>query len=277
MLKTNVSFNYIITVHNKEDLIRDVMIGVIHSAGLNSTIYPVLDGCTDSSESIIDDISRLYPKVKIVKLFADDVHELRSINIGLMHSNQNGEGYNIILQDDVILEDKKMESKCIHLYSQFNQLGILSFRHGGNISRKGIHYPKYSPLIDYIQNQCGHNVNPSTMLKTGSFTFREVAIKSPICIPFKIIREQGIPNELYAPWDDLGYCYRISNAGYCNGVLALNFVSDVDWGSTRAKKQKISIFEVACNNMDKFTYFHPDIPPLDSLKYDNKIHQIFSA
>lgn len=277
MSAKSTSFNYIITIHNKEKLIRDVMLGVINSAGKNSSIYPVLDGCTDLSEYIIDDLIKTYPAVKIIKLYADDVHELKSINIGLNHSSQIGVGYNIILQDDVILADSDLEMKCIHLYRTFPELGMLSFRHGGNLSREQI-YLDYVliPYDDFIQSQWGHFPYNKPILKTGYFTFKEIVIKSPICIPFKIIRELGNPDEIYAPWDDIAYSYSVSAAGYRNGILAIKYYSEVDWGTTRTKNQKLDPGVVMYRNLVTFRLRYPNIPPLDCIKYDNKKHQIFS-
>ena len=51
-----VSFNYIITVHNREDLIEKVLTSILLCSGQNSHIYAVLDGCTDRSEAIIDEL-----------------------------------------------------------------------------------------------------------------------------------------------------------------------------------------------------------------------------
>lgn len=278
MSAQNIFFNYIITIHNKENLIRDVILNVLKSAGPNSCIYPVLDGCSDSSEAVIDDLIRLNPSFKIVKLFADDVHELKSINIGLNAASQVGEGYNIVLQDDVLLQDPDLEQRCILLYSLFDKLGLVSFRHGANISRELIQQTMIiEPWEDYIQSECGHYPDPVSMLKTGSFIFKEVVIKSPLCIPFKVIREAGKPDEAFAPWDDAAYCYRVSTAGFANGVFAVNFRSDVAWGTTRNKRQKLQVEEVMLRNLNLFRNQNPVLLPLDKEKYNNRRYVIFNT
>lgn len=260
-----------ITIHNKERLIRNVIFNVINIAGINSHIYPIFDGCTDLSEAIVDEVIQSYPKVKITKLYASDVHELKTINVGLTQSDQTGEGFNIILQDDVFLKDKDLEIKCINLYKKFAELGIVSFRHGGNISRQLLQYSScLNPLEDYIQSECGHYPNPESMLKLGYFTFKEAVIKSPICIPFQVIREIGPPDESYAPWDDLAYAYKVSAAGYSNGIYALDFQSDVGWGTTRNKNQAIQVEEVQSKNLNLFRLHYPDLPPLDRNKYSGQ-------
>lgn len=275
MKDQDIQFNYIITIHNKEYLIEQVMLGVINSAGMNSHIYPVLDGCKDHSEDVIDEVIKHFPSVKITKLYATDVHELKTINIGLNCASQQGDGYNIILQDDVLLLDADLEKKCIRLYQQFEQLGMVSFRHGGNISRQLL-YEEHSlnPLQDYIQTACGHFPDPEYHLPLGSFVFREAVIKSPICVPFKIIRELGPPDERYAPWDDIAYAYTVSSAGYANGVYAINFRSDVAWGTTRNKQQQFEVEHVQSKNLANFRKLHPSMPSLNQLKYHNKIYSM---
>lgn len=268
-------FNYIITVHNKESLIRAVLMSVINCAGEHSCIYPVLDGCTDGSEQIIDDIIQANPEFKIVKLYADDVHELKSINVALNYSDQQGAGFNIVLQDDVLLQDPNLEMKCIFLYQSFPKLGLLSFRHGGNISRTAGNYSSVADILeDYVQSEFGHYPKPKSMLTKDSFIFKEVIMKSPICIPFHIVREIGTPEEIYAPWDDVAYCYKVSRAGYANGVFAINFRSDVSWGTTRHKQQKYQVEKVQERNLFTFRTQYPDLEPLDLKKYNNVIYTI---
>jgi len=277
MAKQNIRFNYIVTIHNKQNLIRGVILGILNLAGPNSHIYLILDGFNPSSESIVDELIKSHPTIKMHKLFANKVYELKAINIGLNMSYKTGAQYNIILQDDIILSDKNLEKKCITLYLDFPQLGIVSFRHGANLSRD-LYYDEHSstfPLTDYIQNQCGHYPNPRQTLKTGFFTFKEVAIKGPICIPSKIITEMGIPDERYAPWDDMAYCYHVSNAGYSNGVLAISFLSDESWAATKIKKQNLNSEQVMIENIKLLRSQYPTLPPLDTKKYSGKQYQIF--
>src|SRR5947208_3780892 len=45
-------FDYVITIHNKEELLERVLEGVARCAGPGARVIPVLDGCSDGSESI---------------------------------------------------------------------------------------------------------------------------------------------------------------------------------------------------------------------------------
>lgn len=249
-----MNFNYFITIHNKESLISEVLKNVIRCAkSEGSIIYPILDGCTDNSEIIINDLILAYPRIKIVKLYENDVHELKTINRGLRSSNQYGSGFNIILQDDVLILEENLEEIIESVYNKFPSLGVVSFRHGSNLKRNILGKPQFSNAQNrYIETIFGHRPQFFNHLKEGEFIYREIAIKSPICIPFYVVRDVGIPDEEFAPWDDMEYCYRVLKFGYNNGVLGVAFKSEVNWGTTRGKKQKTAISEVQTRNYQKF-------------------------
>jgi len=229
-------FNYIITIHNKEDLIENVLNSVINCCHDNSYIYPVLDGCTDDSENIIDGIISMNQNISITKIKINDVHEILSINEGLRNSNQSIEGYNIILQDDVVLKDYSLEEKISQLYKNVgNQLGYLSFRLGANLKDDILDNADSLLFKDLIESAYGHGINNTKILLPGMFAFRSIAIKSPVCIPTRIIKEFGLLDEKLAPCfhDDTEYCLRLLKNGYKNGVFAIKYESDLDWGGTR--------------------------------------------
>lgn len=230
-------FNYIITIHNKENLIEEVINSILKCTNDNSFIYPVLDGCTDKSEEIIDRIILENPNSSINKIKLNDVHEILSINAGLKASDQLVEGYNIILQDDVILKDIDIEYKICQLYKKIgSQLGYVSFRLGANI-KNDILNDDSSLFVDYIESAYGHGIAEAQVLLPGQFAFRDIAIKSPVCIPTRIITEFGLLDENLAPCfhDDTEYSIRLLKNGFKNGVFCLDYESELEWGGTREK------------------------------------------
>lgn len=231
-------FNYIITIHNKEELIEKVINSIIKCSHKNSFIYPVLDGCTDKSEEIIDEIILNNPHVQISKIIMNDVHEILSINAGLSISNQKVEGYNIILQDDVILKDYNLENKVDQLYKRIGvKLGYTSFRLGANLKQDFISNDESSLFVNFVESAYGHAISNTDVLLPGQFAFRNIAIKSPVCIPTSIINKFGLLDEKLAPCfhDDTEYSLRLIRNGYKNGVFVLDYESDLDWGGTREK------------------------------------------
>jgi GT2 family glycosyltransferase len=254
LMERNNKFNYIVTIHNKEDLISDVLLGILKCASMNSNICLVIDGCTDKTEEIIDEVIVQNESRNIIKVYTDDVHELKAINAALRVLNQDGDGFNIILQDDVVLKEYTLESKISSLYEWAgDKLGIVSFRHGANLARFLLkkNFPVL-PLQDYIESINGHLMANPNPLCLGEFIYKEIAIKSPICIPFYIVRNVGLPDEDFAPWDDINYCYQALLKGYNNGVFGIDFTSKVEWGTMRNKQQTIAHDAIIQRNLRLF-------------------------
>jgi len=232
----SLRFNYIITIHNKEDLIEQVIMCVLMCCRDHSHIYPVLDGCTDRTEEIIDNIINTFSGMPITKVHTPDVHETLSINAGLRAANQEGDGYNIVLQDDVLLADFMLEKKVTALYEWAGpRLGYVSFRLGANFTRDAATSSAAVPYTDYVENAYGHGIQQAEMLLPGYIAYRTVPIKSPVCIPFKLVRSVGMFEKHLAPYghDDPEYAIRLVKAGYRNAVFAVRFYSDIEWGGTR--------------------------------------------
>lgn len=232
-------FNYILTIHNKEALIRQVLTGVLLSSGKNSHIYAVLDGCSDGTERIIDELTGYYAGVNLTKVYTPDVHELLSINAGLRAAQKDGRqwgnGFNIILQDDVVLADRELENKVHKLYEWGGEkLGYVSFRLGSNLGSDAADEAPHLPLVDEIESAYGAGITTEVLLP-GRFAQRTVPIKSPVCLPCRIVNDLGMFAEDLASYayDDVDLAIRTAMAGYMNGVFGLRFYSDVRWGSTR--------------------------------------------
>jgi glycosyltransferase involved in cell wall biosynthesis len=235
-------FNYIITIHNKEDLIEDVLNAVIKCCNVNSFIYPVLDGCTDRSEEIIDKVIKETSSVKIIKINTPDVHETKSINAGLLNSDQSAHGYNVILQDDVIINDFKIEEKIEHLYNWSKKpLGMISFRMAANFKENWLTNKESAPFKNFVENIYGHGAPENKLILPGQFNYRAFPFKSPICIPCEIVNRFGFFEEKLSPhtYDDLEYSLRLIKAGFRNGVFAVQFRSEKEWGGTRRIHQNV--------------------------------------
>ncbi len=226
-------FNYIITIHNKEDLIEKVLNGVLACCGNNSFIYPVLDGCSDKSEEIIDLISQ-NAKTTVTKVYQSDVHEILSLNSGLRAASQNGLGFNILLQDDVILNEPDLEKNVINIYDTigYSKIGVLAFRHGVNLSLdfENREIKEENLIENYFSSGYTKSIlSPSHLVK------RMVGVRSPECISFNVINQVGFFDEKLAPYtyDNHDFSIRCLMNGYENYVYALEFNSEVKWGGMR--------------------------------------------
>ena len=234
-------FNYIITIHNKESILADTLAGVGASCGPSSRIYPVLDGCTDRSEAIVDEFAASSGH-DVRKLYAPDVHMLRSVNTGL---REISEGFVIVMQDDMILQEPALESKLLKIYTEFGpKLGVVSLRLAANIEQlslvRQLRWKSSAPMaheFDYIRSADDHE-RDCPVVEFEKLYLRMAAINGPNCIPESVFRDVGLFDENMAPYgyDDPEYCLRAMKAGYQNGLFPLHFRSDLEWGGTRQDK-----------------------------------------
>lgn len=230
-------FNYIITIHNKEKILERTLAGVETCCSESSIIYPVLDGCTDRSEEIVQEFIQR-TKIKVIVTKTNDVHELKSINAAL---RQIRKGFTICLQDDIILQEPDLEIKVENLYSKIPSLGNVSFCRAANLRRtpflKQLKQSGFKSLIEECDLvKAIHDFCPNAKdVDYEKFVFRMIAIKSPICISESVMKKVGIYDENLAPYgyDDHEYCLRILRAGFNNGFYPLRFISEPEWGGTR--------------------------------------------
>lgn len=232
------SFNYIVPIFNKEDVLANTLAGIAAGCSRNACIYAVLDGCTDGSEAIVDEFSR-QSNLDVRKLFMPNVHMLRSVNAALRKVH---EGFTIVMQDDIVLKEPDLEKKVLDLYDRMgSRLGVVSFRLAANIRRAGLRTQiaqrQIKPMIeecDYIQGPDDHQACVPVG-KYDHFYPRMVGINGPNCIPETVLRSVGVFDERLAPfgYDDPDYCIRAIHAGFQNGLYPLRYQSELSWGGTR--------------------------------------------
>ncbi len=231
-------FNYIITIHNKENILEKTLLGVDACCSEGSVIYPVLDGCTDKSEEIINSFVKK-TKRKVIIIKTPDVHEIKSINAAL---RQIKEGFTICLQDDVILQEPDLEKKITRLYQKEGpRLGVVSFCRAANLRKtsllRQIKQSGFKPLVEEcdlikVKNDPCYG---GQIIEYDKLVYRMVAIKSPVCISETVLKKVGILDENMAPYgkDDHEYCMRCLKTDFKNALFPLHFTSKLEWGGTR--------------------------------------------
>jgi len=233
-------FNYIVPIFNKEDVLPETLEGIERCAGPDSRIVLVVDGCTDRSESIVDEFIK-NSSHEAMKIIMPNVHMLLSVNAGLKTVTT---GYSIVMQDDIILKDIDMEKKLIEQYKKMDgKLGVLSFRFGSNIGLTSLIDRLKSKTIKGMIEEIDIIKGPDdySNFPTGDYNKfypRMSAINGPNCIPFSLLSKIGVLDDNLAPYgfDDPEYCLRALKSGFMNGLFPLQYQSDEDWGGTRRSK-----------------------------------------
>lgn len=236
----NTSFNYIVPIFNKEDILPETLEGIEKCAGPKSRIVLVVDGCTDRSETIVDEFIK-NSSHKTQKILMPNVHMLLSVNAGLKTVKS---GFSIIMQDDIILKDIETENQIIELYmSKQGKLGVISFRYASNIGITSLFNrlkkKTFQGMIEEIEFIKGPDDYADFPVGNyGNFYPRMSAINGPNCIPWELISKIGILDEKLAPYgyDDPEYCIRSLKEGFINGLFPIQYKSEIDWGGTRRSK-----------------------------------------
>jgi glycosyltransferase involved in cell wall biosynthesis len=233
-------FNYIITIHNKQDLLPRVLEGIAGCCSKQSKIIPVLDGCTDGSEAIVDQFIAA-SGLNVEKVMTPDVYEHCAINAGMARVT---EGFIMTIQDDVILQEPELEQKVTALCAEVGPtVGVISPRHGANVRRtpflRQLRHYGFVPLIDEYE-RVTRPEEAGTMgerVEYGQVVYRMVAGGSPMIFPERVWKSIRRMDEAMAPlnWADHEYNLRALQAGFRNAVFPLHFESDVSWGTMRQK------------------------------------------
>lgn len=239
----NTYFNYIVPIFNKEDVLPRTLEGIEMCAGPNSKIFLIVDGCTDSSEDIVDNFIRRTQKFAR-KINMPNVHMLLSVNAGLQMVTG---GFTVILQDDIILLDRDMERKIVELYSKVEHLGIISFRYGSDIRKTSLLETFLStksckPMIkeyNFIKGPDDYANYPQGEYE--KFYPKMNAINGPNVIPWDLLSKVKSFDSNLAPYgyDDPEMCLRAIKLGYINGLFPLKYSSEEEWGGTRRSKSFI--------------------------------------
>jgi glycosyltransferase involved in cell wall biosynthesis len=231
-------FNYIVPIFNKEDVLPLTLDGINRCASKDAKIFAVLDGCTDGSERVVDEFVSETGR-NVVKVHMPNVHMLRSVNAAW---RQIDDGYTMIMQDDIVLGDPDTEAKLLDLYARMGErLGVVSLRAAANVRltpmlRRIRRMGSAEPMIEEVDFIRGpDDAGAGLRASYSQFHPRIGAINGPNCVPPAVRKTVGLLDEALAPYgfDDPEYGLRAMKAGFINGLYALKYRSDIEWGGTR--------------------------------------------
>lgn len=271
------SFNYIVPIFNKEDVLPLTLEGIDNCSTSDSKIILVVDGCTDRSEQIVDEFIKNSSR-RVEKILMPNVHMLLSVNAGLERVKK---GYSIIMQDDIILQDRDTEKRILELYDRMkNKLGVISFRYGSNIGStpllKRLKQKTFKNMIeetDFIKSPDDYNESIISG-EYNKFYPRMSAINGPNCIPWSVLSSNGLLDSNLAPYgfDDPEYCLRALKSGFINGLFPIKYKSDINWGGTRRSKKFLEeVFKIHRRNRIYIYKKHGNF--LNSYIKNNKLYK----
>jgi len=217
----------LLTVHNKQDMIKEVCLGVINNiSNLTNKIIIVLDGCNDNSEKIINEVM-LNTSVPVKYVHTNDVFELRANNEGLKHVTSD---YVILIQDDMIIKEKNFDERMLKPFLVFDDVFAVTSQtaHNNKINGGGI------IATDLADRKMGHS--------RDLFYVREIANRGPLMYKYSDVKQLGFFDEHLAPnsYDDHDISYRAyKELKKVSGLYWIDYDSEPEWGTGRQKNQNI--------------------------------------
>ena len=230
-----VTDSIILTVHNQEGIIKDVLAGIEDNTEGEYEVIIVIDGCSDGTEDAVDNYlhdSALFDRVTI--LHADDVFETKANNIGL--KSATGE-YVIIVQDDMVIKEKGWNIRMRKPFEAFDDVFAVTARTAHNYTRgAGTHLgqeDKDNCWCDIVEpcDEANRSNTPRDV-----FAVRGTVNRGPLMINRADLVKMDYLDEAFSPQDmddhDLMFRMRKKLGKVC-GCYWIDFESDPSWGGTR--------------------------------------------
>ena len=236
-MKADVTDSIILTVHNQEKIIKDVLAGIENNTkGLYELIL-VIDGCTDGSEkAILEYLGNSSLASKVTVKYADNVFETKANNIGLKEALGK---YVIIVQDDMIIKEEGWNQRMRKPFDAFDDVFAVTARTAHNYE-----FNPNSPYLgmkeDVDTGWCNivepcDEANRSNISR-DVFAVRGTVNRGPLMINLEDLKELDYFDEAFSPQDmddhDLMFRMRKKLGKVC-GCYWIDFDSEPSWGGTR--------------------------------------------
>ncbi len=267
----------ILTIHNKEWLVQQVLDGIVKNTKGEYELIIVLDGCTDKSFNVVEDY--FYGKNHNVTIATTpDVYETKANNVGL--KNASGE-YVIIVQDDMIIKEDGWNLRMQKPFDTFDDVFAVTSRtaHGWEFNPATKHLGMKEDLDDCWCDICIHtNHADRTNISRDTFAVRASVNRGPLMINHEDLKKLNYLDEEFSPQDmddhDLMYRMHKELDKVC-GCYWIDFESKDEWGGTRVSGSPAPwLLKSNHKNMKIFYERHKD---LINLEYQNEDRRLLDG
>jgi glycosyltransferase involved in cell wall biosynthesis len=260
----------ILTVHNKEWLIGDVVTGIVQNTVGDYELILVIDGCTDNSgEEIQKALANTTTNYKVI--FAPNVFETKANNLGLKIAKGK---YVIIVQDDMIIKEYGWNRRMQKPFDAFGDVFAVTARtaHNWKFNPDTKHLGMDKDLDDCWCDICIHtNHADRSNISRDVFAIRSSVNRGPLMINREDLKKLNYLDEEFSPqdMDDHDLMYRMHKELHkvC-GCYWIDFESKDEWGGTRVSGTPAPwLLKANHKNMKLFYSRHKD---LIDLEYKNE-------
>lgn len=225
----------ILTVHNKEWMIQQVLDGIVKFTEGDYELIVILDGCVDKSFYIVEDY--FYEKdIKHIIITTPDVFETKANNIGL--KNAKGD-YVIIVQDDMIITEQGWNKRMQKPFDIFDDVFAVTSRtaHNWVFNPNSIHVHMEEHLDNCWSDIVVHTDHAEkNNIPRDIFAVRASVNRGPLMIDHNDLKKLNYLDEEFSPqdMDDHDLMYRMhKELGKVCGCYWIDFETREEWGGTR--------------------------------------------
>ena len=264
----------ILTIHNKEWLIREVLDGIVKNTSGDYELIVVLDGCTDKSFDIVEDY--FYGKnYNLIIATTPDVYETKANNVGL--KSASGE-YVIIVQDDMIIKEQGWNLRMQKPFDAFDDVFAVTSRtaHNWEFNPNTKHLGMIEDLDNCWSDICIHtNHADRKNISRDTFAIRSSVNRGPLMIDHGDLKKLNYLDEVFSPqdMDDHDLMYRMhKELNKVCGCYWIDFESKDEWGGTRVSGSPAPwLLKANHKNMKIFYDRHKDLIDLEYKNEDRKL------
>ena len=236
----------ILTIYNKDFLIQRVAKSILeNSSDQVKEIIVVFDGCEDLSETYTKEIFNSQNKLSVKYNYADNLFETKCNNIALKQSSCD---YSMIIQDDMIIQEKDFDKRMIKPFMFTDVLCVTSrMAHNDLILPNG--------AIAWTDK-----AGKDTFTRRDLFYIRDIANRGPLLVDNKKLQTLNYLDEIYSPQnlDDHDLCFRAwKEHGWVAGSYWIEYESRYEWGGSRGKNAEW-LEEKYRNNLQTLASRHAD-------------------
>lgn len=225
----------ILTVHNKEWMLEEVLDGIVKHTEGNYELLVVLDGCTDRSFYIVENY--FYKKnINHIIITTPDVFETKANNAGLKVAK--GE-YVIIVQDDMIIREQGWNQRMQKPFDAFDDVFAVTSRtaHNWVLNPDSRHVHMKEHLDNCWSDIVIHTDHAEReKFPRDIFAVRASVNRGPLMINHEDLKKLNYLDEEFSPqdMDDHDLMYRMhKELGKVCGCYWINFETKDEWGGTR--------------------------------------------
>ncbi len=239
----------ILTVHNKEATIENVLIGLLKTtSGCTSRLLIIIDGCTDNTEQIVKRfIERNHKCGKELVVFnTPDIWETKANNIGLKNTKTK---YVTIVQDDMLIEEFNWDLKLIRTLESENSFAVTGRTVHDFVIINGLfkvvnpagrEYPLGSTgIISRIVARLVTMFDLYSIASRLNYVHKRlIANRGPIIMRTSEVKSLGYLDERYAPFelDDADLCCRAFKR--FGKLCAVNTIRYTEVGGSKKSSEK---------------------------------------